>query len=431
MAVGGSPAARLAFGFVQPSSIGRPSASPPSIYRFPGRKSRLTKRRRPTFLRPILSSLVEKGEQKLSFTDRESVLVEALLGIQGRGRAASPMQLQALALFDLTSLWYLRIEYKPIALSITSSSMIEGCWQLIFTTRPGTASPIQRTFVGVDFFKIYQEVYLRTDDPRVSNIVRFSDEIGELKVEAAATIKDGKRILFQFDRAAFSFKFLPIKVPYPVPFRLLGDEAKGWLDTTYLSRNGNLRISRGNKAVEEVISSQKLVKIKPETLGGEWQLLWTSQLENESWSSVAANGLKGLQIINDGRLENFVNLLPGLKMCANGSLSKTPDGGVYIARMDDGVIRLGALGFPLKIEADIEMELLYIDNKIRITRCNGSTLLVHRAQNQNNQPKEAMTAEGYTTKVPQAATLDSSGSAPVHGAAIALVSLLRAASDRF
>lgn len=129
----------------------------------------------------------------------------------------------------------------------TSSSLIEGRWQLIFTTRPGTASPIQRTFVGVDFFKIFQEVYLRTDDPRVSNIVKFSDAVGELKVEAAATIKDGKRILFQFDRAAFSLKFLPFKVPYPVPFRLLGDEAKGWLDTTYLSHTGNIRISRGNK----------------------------------------------------------------------------------------------------------------------------------------------------------------------------------------
>lgn len=41
----------------------------------------------------------------------------------------------------------------------------------------------QRTFVGVDFFKVFQEVYLRTDDPRVSNIVKFSDAIGELKVE--------------------------------------------------------------------------------------------------------------------------------------------------------------------------------------------------------------------------------------------------------
>ena len=65
--------------------------------------------------------------------------------------------------------------------------------------------------------------------------------------QAAATVENGKRILFQFDRAAFSFKFLPFKVPYPVPFKLLGDEAKGWLDTTYLSPSGNLRISRGNK----------------------------------------------------------------------------------------------------------------------------------------------------------------------------------------
>ena len=41
----------------------------------------------------------------------------------------------------------------------------------------------QRTFVGVDGFKVFQEVYLRSDDPRVSNIVRFSDAVGELKVE--------------------------------------------------------------------------------------------------------------------------------------------------------------------------------------------------------------------------------------------------------
>lgn len=70
---------------------------------------------------------------------------------------------------------------------------------------------------------------------------------GILVTQAVASIKDGKRILFRFDRAAFSFKFLPFKVPYPVPFRLLGDEAKGWLDTTYLSQSGNVRISRGNK----------------------------------------------------------------------------------------------------------------------------------------------------------------------------------------
>ncbi len=40
-----------------------------------------------------------------------------------------------------------------------------------------------------------------------------------------ASRKDG-RIDFQFDRAAFTFKFLPFTLPYPVPFRLLGDECK-------------------------------------------------------------------------------------------------------------------------------------------------------------------------------------------------------------
>lgn len=43
---------------------------------------------------------------------------------------------------------------------------------------------MQRTFVGIDLFTVFQEVYLLgTNDPRVSNIVKFSDAIGELKVE--------------------------------------------------------------------------------------------------------------------------------------------------------------------------------------------------------------------------------------------------------
>ena len=34
-------------------------------------------------------------------------------------------------------------------------------------------------------------------------------------------------------------------MPYPVPFRLLGDEARGYLDTSYVS--DRLRVSKGNK----------------------------------------------------------------------------------------------------------------------------------------------------------------------------------------
>lgn len=51
--------------------------------------------------------------------------------------------------------------------------------------------------------------------------------------------------------AAFTFNALPFKVPYPVPFRLLGDEAKGWIDVTYLSPDGKLRLTRGNKVGPE------------------------------------------------------------------------------------------------------------------------------------------------------------------------------------
>ncbi|KAK7270057.1 hypothetical protein RIF29_22937 [Crotalaria pallida] len=191
-------------------------------------------------------STSSQAEQQISsFTESENSLIQALLGIQGRGRSSSPQQLTAV---ERAVQVLERLGGVP---DPTNSNLIEGRWQLIFTTRPGTASPIQRTFVGVDFFSVFQEVYLRTNDPRVSNIVSFSDAIGELKVEAAASIEDGKRILFRFDRAAFSFKFLPFKVPYPVPFKLLGDEAKGWLDTTYLSHSGNLRISRGNKVITD------------------------------------------------------------------------------------------------------------------------------------------------------------------------------------
>ena len=32
------------------------------------------------------------------------------------------------------------------------------------------------------------------------------------------------------DNAGFDFSFLPFQLPYPVPFRLLGDEVKGWLE---------------------------------------------------------------------------------------------------------------------------------------------------------------------------------------------------------
>ncbi len=58
----------------------------------------------------------------------------------------------------------------------------------------------------------------------------------------------------QFDQAAFHFKFLPFTIPYPVPFRLLGDERKGWIDNTYMNAGGTFRLARGNKGTLFVLA---------------------------------------------------------------------------------------------------------------------------------------------------------------------------------
>ncbi|PIN08894.1 hypothetical protein CDL12_18527 [Handroanthus impetiginosus] len=376
-----------------------PTSNPPTS-RLPGVSARKIRRL------SLNCSLV--GEQQVeqpvsktaSFTEEEDALINALIGIQGRGRSASLPQLQEVE----------RAVQKLEALTgvpdPTGSSLIEGRWQLMFTTRPGTASPIQRTFVGVDSFSVFQEVYLRTDDPRVSNIVKFSDAVGELKVEAVASIKDGKRILFQFERAAFSFKFLPFKVPYPVPFRLLGDEAKGWLDTTYLSQSGNIRISRGNKgttfvlqkqteprqrllsaisnggevrkAIDEFIrSNQSTTKGELELLEGEWLLIWSSQEETESWIENASKGLMGKQIIRpNGNMKFVVDILFGFKFSMTGKFVKSGLN-AYDVTMDDAAIVAGPYGIPAEMETKFTMELLYADENIRISRGYNNILFVH------------------------------------------------------
>ncbi|CAN4114066.1 unnamed protein product [Withania somnifera] len=349
----------------------------------------------------LLCSVADQKEAEVcSFSKDENALIEALIGIQGRGRSASPQQLQEVERAVKV------LEGSDGVSEPMSSSLIEGRWQLMFTTRPGSASPIQRTFVGVDSFSVFQEVFLRTNDPRVSNIVKFSEAIGELKVEALATIKDGKRILFQFDRAAFSFQFLPFKVPYPVPFRLLGDEAKGWLDTTYLSPSGNLRISRGNKgttfvlqreteprqkllssistgtrveeAIDEFISLKKNVaNPELELLEGEWQMIWSSQVETDSWIENAGNGLMGMQIVkSNGQLKFLVSILFGIRFSMTGKYEKSGSN-TYNVIMDDGAILAGIYGIPVEMESKFTMEILYTDDKIRISRGYNKILFVH------------------------------------------------------
>ncbi|KAG2671354.1 hypothetical protein I3760_14G131300 [Carya illinoinensis] len=317
----------------------------------------------------VNGSNVVDEQQQVSFNEQENKLIEALIGIQGRGRSASPQQLS-----DVDRAVQVLEGFEGVP-EPTSSSLIEGRWQLMFTTRPQTASPIQRTFVGVDFFSVFQEVYLRTNDPRVSNIIKFSDAIGELKVEAAASIKDG-------------------------------DEAKGWLDTTYLSPSGDLRISRGNKgttfvlqkktvprqrlisaistgtgvreAIDEFISfHQNPSRDETELQEGEWQMIWSSQVETDSWIENAANGLMGKQVVKEnGQIKFLVDIFLGLRFSMIGKFVKSGKN-LYELTMDDAVILGGPFGYPIEMESKFNLELLYSDDKIRITRGYNNIVFVH------------------------------------------------------
>lgn len=263
----------------------------------------------------------------------------------------------------------------------SKSDLLEGKWKLLYTTRPSSASPIQRSFTGVDGFSVYQEITTSGVEARVNNIVDFGENVGFLKVEAAASTdskplanfepRKGKglpfgilgtssmdppdkvhtRIDFQFDKAAFYFNVLPLTIPYPVPFRLLGDERKGWLDVTYLSKDGQFRLSRGNKGtlfvlikedgakqrllkaaaastpnateienlVKRVLESENASSIKrpaySEEARGGWRLIWSQQGETANpLQQRLVRVVRNWQIIsNDGKvLQNRVDLIPGL-----------------------------------------------------------------------------------------------------------------------
>mmetsp|Transcript_27375 Transcript_27375/g.45764 ORF Transcript_27375/g.45764 Transcript_27375/m.45764 type:complete len:298 (+) Transcript_27375:128-1021(+) len=215
-------------------------------------------------------------------TQAEATILKTLSGMSSRGQSGSDAQKAAVAqALDV-------LERSGGISDPALSPLVEGKWQLLYTskssfdiknplgkrvdgTKPGlegvisnlfgetvakgleaSSSPIQRTVTSLDAFEVSQDITFEPSDPRVDQIVRFGDA-GRLRLSAAASRSPDnmRRIDFAFDLAYFEFKILPFRIPYPVPFKLLGNEAKGWLDTIYLSET--LRISRGNKGTTFVL----------------------------------------------------------------------------------------------------------------------------------------------------------------------------------
>lgn len=371
----------------------------------------------------------------------EKDVLDAISNVKGRGKGG--MDEASTALLE-RAVATLESSNAGVA-DPTKSELLEGKWRLLYTTRPSSASPIQRSFVGVDRFSVFQEVTLK-NGPRVNNIVDFGPSIGFLKVEAAAstdqqpledfTPRKGKglfifgrssseppakvntRLDFQFDTAAFNFKFLPLTIPYPVPFRLLGDERKGWLDVTYLSKDGGFRLSRGNKGTLFVLkkedgAKEQLMRVlsgssrggggdtvqlqglvdrvvdeetgisqpaKSRQARGGWRLVWSAQGEKANpLQQRLVNVVNNWQIISqDGtRLQNLVQLLPGVRVVAEAS-AEAASGTRTRVVISDVLLELGPFKIDLKINTDADgyVDWLYLDDTIRITRGNkGSTFL--------------------------------------------------------
>ena len=130
-----------------------------------------------------------------------------------------------------------------------SAPLIEG-WIASVTggdkATTASASPIQRAVTNA--FRVTQTLksVQSSSGGRVEQLV--TTPLGELHLNAAARVdpaSDGKRVVFAFDEGFFLSEETGIRLPYPVPFKLLGKEAEGYLDTSYLGER--LRVSTGNK----------------------------------------------------------------------------------------------------------------------------------------------------------------------------------------
>ncbi|KAJ1621114.1 hypothetical protein T492DRAFT_1072901 [Pavlovales sp. CCMP2436] len=168
-----------------------------------------------------------------------------------------------------------------------STGLLAGAWQLLYTLRGNTGiestewltyllengpSPVQRFVIG----SVGQVtlVYQTLDEAltRFVNVIDFEDTLGgRLNLEAAVdSVDDDGQLNIRFDNAFFIWSKNPItkqplaeplRLPYPVPFRLLPNESRGYLKTTFL--DDELRLARGNRGSVFVLRRMKAVPPAP------------------------------------------------------------------------------------------------------------------------------------------------------------------------
>ena len=132
---------------------------------------------------------------------KEDQLLSVLTGdgFESRGATSSAQDLHAIdsLVSSLEDYGALRGSMSSYDSCPTRSPLIDGCWKLLYTSSPGTNSPIQRTFTALDSVSIYQVVnlldttgsFLPNKEPDVSNIVCFGER-ARLRVTALGSTAD-------------------------------------------------------------------------------------------------------------------------------------------------------------------------------------------------------------------------------------------------
>lgn len=132
------------------------------------------------------------------------------------------------------------------------------------------------------------------------------------------------------------------------------------------------------EAIDKFVTfNQSTVKGEFELLEGEWLMLWSSQEVTESWIENASKGLMGKQVIKpNGQMKFVVDILFGLKFSMTGTYVRSGFN-AYSVMMDDAAIVAGPYGIPAEMETKFTLQLLYADEKIRISRGYDNILFVH------------------------------------------------------
>lgn len=173
--------------------------------------------------------------------------------------------------------------------SAIKSGKLQGTWRLVYTVRSNTGlegkewlqyliengpSPIQRFVIGnvQQVGRVYQVLEINTNDKEpakgwFNNFIDFRESLGGvLNLQAKIEGFTGETQLdIKFSNAYFEFSrnpvtgadisANPIRLPYPVPFRLLPNESRGLLDNIYV--DDDLRLARGNKGTVFVLRREE------------------------------------------------------------------------------------------------------------------------------------------------------------------------------